>query len=266
MTHLSPAEVVALRDGEALAPDRAHHPDSCPRCREAVERARFRARRIEASLPPAPPLPTERVESARQAVRARLGLDAGQAADPRPASGRGAARAAGVRSFWSLSRAAGVLLLVAGGAAAMPGSPVRQWIGSMLETPATPEAVQPRPAASSSVAAPDGETGIRVRVEGGPVAIEVEGLPPGARVEVVREAGPELAVFAPDGSRFRTADGRVTVEADQGPVHVHLPAAAGPATLWVGGRVYLRWSTSGPEIPGPGVRTDDGRIVFEVGG
>ena len=176
--HLTASELVALRDGEEAGLDagRTAHLEACPRCREALEAARARARRIEGALPTGATPTPEAMERARAAVRARLGGAAGHGHDraagsragvaggtgrreradvpaaPSPDTGRGPgptrregpgrrSRPEGRRADddpsrevglavggspvgpWSLARAAGLLLLLAGGAAALPGSP-----------------------------------------------------------------------------------------------------------------------------------------------
>lgn len=269
--HLSAAEILTVRDGEAgtVEDEGAAHLRSCARCRDALARARFRAQRIDAALPPGPELDPATLEQARARVRARL-APAGSsipASSPPGASGTAGTMGGGHRwGLADLARAAGLILLLAGGAAALPGSPVRQWITSAFEEPAKAAAPAAVEAVPEAAVAGSAETGVRLRVAAGPVEVAVTGAGAGVRIEVERGEGAELAVFAPEGSRFRSAEGRVEVTAAGGPVRVRLPAVALPATVRVDGQVYLRWTRTGPEILGSVVERREGRIVFEVGG
>jgi hypothetical protein len=98
------------------------------------------------------------------------------------------------------------------------------------------------------------------------VEVVVEGAAAGTRLEVERGQGPELEVRAPDGSRFASAERRVVIRPRGGPVRVRLPAGAVPATVRVGGEVYLRWTTDGLEVTGPAVERGPERVVFRVEG
>jgi hypothetical protein len=98
------------------------------------------------------------------------------------------------------------------------------------------------------------------------VEVVVEGAAAGTRLEVERGQGPELEVRAPDGSRFASAERRVVIRPRGGPVRVRLPAGAVPATVRVGGEVYLRWTTDGLEVTGPAVEREPERVVFRVEG
>jgi len=278
MTHLTPAEIVALRDDELeiVSQDRRAHLEGCPPCRQALGSARERARRVAEGLPPAPTLSDEEITGAREAVRARLGDPAHGPGAPAsggdsPEGDHGDARVRPLhRPGWglgALARAAGLVLLLGGGAAALPGSPVRAWIEEALQDPvaAVGEAPEPSPAAEAAPA-PTGETGVRVRVDEGPIAVVVHGAAPGSRIRVVLAQGRELAVFAADGSRFRSSDGQVEVTAAAGPIRVRLPRSVLPATLSANGRVYLRWTGTGLETPGPVVTRGEEEVVFEVGG
>jgi hypothetical protein len=103
-------------------------------------------------------------------------------------------------------------------------------------------------------------------VDDGPVEVVVEDAAAGTRLEVERGEGPELEVRAPDGSRFASAERRVVIHPQGGPVRVRLPAGAVPATVRVGGDVYLRWTVDGPEVRGPAVERAPERVVFRVEG
>lgn len=267
--HLVAAELLAVRDEGTgcLEAERAAHLQACDRCRQALDETRSRARRIEAALPRGRELDRAAMEEARARIRTRL------TSTRRPAPADTASGTKGRQGpdhpghRWglaSLARAAGLVLLLAGGAAALPGSPVRHWIVSAFEDPApAAEAVEAVPIAD---AAGPAETGVRLRVSGGPVEVAVTGAGAGTRIEVRQDEGAELAVFAPEGSRFRSAEGRVEVVASGGPVRVRLPSGAFPAILRVDGVVYLRWTRDGPTILGPVIEREDGRIVFDVGG
>jgi hypothetical protein len=109
-------------------------------------------------------------------------------------------------------------------------------------------------------------TGVRIRVEEGPVTVSILGVARGTRIEVSRADVPELSVFAPEGSRFRSGDADVEVVADGGPIRVELPVAATPATLRVDGRTWLLWTDRGPDLRRAPVERSGDAIVFEVDG
>jgi len=246
MKHLDEGQILAARDGEALPPQAQQHLEACTTCGAAVEDARARSEIVARTLT-ALDGPVE-ATAAKAGVRARLG----------------AAR----RPRWSwggrhLGRAAALLLLTAGAAAALPWSPVRS-----LLRPAGPEPRADASAApSSEAAAPvirNAETGIAVPVSDGFVQVVVRGADPGTVLEVTWSDQDAARLAAPAGSRFTYAAGRVEVDASRGRVGVELPRAATHVSLEVDGRLYLSGSPAAPEVLGPAVERSEDGIRFSV--
>ncbi len=248
MSHLDEATLVALRDGEAHDGRSVaeRHLESCPECREALAAAHARRDLIAGALAsldePFDPA------AARRIVRAR-------------------ARAAGAESprFAQrvLRRAAAVTLLLAaaGGAYAMPGSPVRSWLSGSGDTRPTrpPSTPQGRPTVTSEV-----ETGVHLDVEGGPLRVVLRGVEAGTEIYVRLVAGTTASVTAPRGTRFTTSDGRIEAVTAPGTVRVEFPREARPASLLVSGHTYLRNTDTGLDVVGPSIERTATSIRFRV--
>ena len=236
MSHLGEGMLMVMRDADSSSDEARAHLASCPACQEALAQAHGARDTVTAALSTLDE--SFDTEAAREAVRARVTGISAKAADARPITRR--ARWGGS----ALARAAGLVLIAAVGASALPRSPVRSWVGSLLSREAEPTAVAP------GGATPDVATenaGIRVSVTA-PVRVSVLGLAPGEDVTVVWVPGPEVAVFAASGSRFRSGESGVEATVTQGPVRIELPMNVQPLTLEVGGRVWLRSLSSGVEF------------------
>lgn len=258
--HLDDDALVALRDDEYLDDQehRAEHLASCDRCRVALAAAQNRAGRVSDAL--ASLDEGWDVEAARERVRRRVTEASAEAAGATPLRRRGPAPS------WGLRRAASVALLLAVGVSALPGSPVRDWLSSVvggdLQTTLLPDD-QPTAPTAESAASEDRTTGIRLGATS-PLRVIVQGLAPGAEVRVRWVSGTEVAVLAPEGSRFTSSDGRVEARVPGGPVTVELPRSLVGATLEVGGRIYLRVTSDGPDPRVPVEEADDASILFRV--
>ena len=243
MSHLDEGTIVALRDGSLVTGDVSEHLSECPQCQTALVSARQRAELIAESLAA---LDTQvDTEPAKAAVRARLDAD------------REGPRATG-RARWHLGRAAAVLLVTSGAAYALPGSPVRGW-------------VFPGDAGPESVAVVEGRVpetrrdgGIEVDVPEGPIHVVLTGLAPGSELEVVWIEAMTARIAAAAGSSFSFAEGRAEARVTPGPVRVELPRFALVVSVEVDGRIYLRRTSAGLEIPGPVVEQTDDRIRFAI--
>jgi len=204
------------------------------------------------------------VAGARERVRARVAEHA-------------AAQAGGVsiparrprRAFWSLSKAAGILLLTAAGASALPGSPVRRWL-ERRAAPAVERTAAPEP---ERVAAPESplvgeaaaeEAGVRISALGGPLSVVLRGAAPRTEIRVTWVPGAEAAVFAPVGTRFTSGEGRVEAALVPGAVRVELPRGVVPVSLEVDGAILLRTTPAGLEVSGSVVERTDAGITFRV--
>lgn len=196
------------------------------------------------------------LEVARAAVRARVAAHTAEQSGT-PSVVRHPARTA----FWGLSRAAGILLVTAAAAYAWPGSPVRQW----MRGSAAPETITTAAPAALTAPAPE-EAGVRVSVAGGALRVVLQEAAPGTEIHVRMIPGAEAAVYAPSGSRFTSAAGRLEARLTPGPVRVELPRGVDPVSLEVGSRMYLRGTDAGLEVTGPVTSRTDDEIVFRIPG
>lgn len=259
MTHPDEGTIQALLDGE-LTGDQAQrvgrHLEGCPSCgalaRELTEvRGRLSAALAAGDRTP-PHLP------ARETLRRRLSVAGGGGGiahrEDRPLH----------RRRW-VAAAAGALLPVAAAATLLPGSPVREW----LRVGAAEEGGTP--SAEASRAIPDGvepvpELAIFVRPSEGVLRVELAGMQPGAQVRVERMDRPDVAIHAPDGTRFETSPGRVHALVAPGGVRVELPGDGPSVSLWVNGIRYLTGAGGRLEVTGPAEEREGGVILFRVPG
>ncbi len=259
MTHLDEGRLLSLRDAPSGHDSEAlEHVASCEACRTALDAARKQGDAIESSL--ASLDEAWDLDSARAAVRARVAEESGRAAKATVVS------TPRRRVRWSLSRAAGLVLLTAAGAsAALPGSPVRGWLSSVFsgeESGGMDPAVADAPATAATPESED--SGVRLAAAGGPLRILVQGLRPGEEVHVRLVPGDEAAVFAPVGGRFTSAVGRIEAVTAVGPVRVELPRGVTPVALEVNGRIYLRNTAGGLSVTGPILERTGSDIVFRL--
>ena len=245
MTHLDEGTLVALRDGDEAEARVTKHLSACARCADTLADARDRSAVIAEALAALDdPVDTA---SAKAAARGRLDARRGEAS----------------RSRWwraHLGRAAGILLVTAGAASALPGSPWRSWwVGS-------PGAPTTEPSSGGEVAGPQSAAApaISVPVAEGRMRVIVRGVAPGTVIDVVWVDGPSARVAAPSGSEFTYADGRAEVDVTQGPVRVELPRDAALTTLEVDGQLFLERSGARLEVPGPAVELSEAGIRFVV--
>lgn len=253
MTHLDEGQLLAVRDGES----QHEHLAECADCRESLGELRGRRDVVSGALASLD-APTD-MEAARAHLRKRLTARAAETADAVPLTPRPG------RAFWSLSRAAGLLLVTAAGLSALPGSPVRNWASRAL-APEVPEvgteaAPAPTPAPSSTEAE---ATGIRLAVPRGPLRVIVDGAEAGTVIRVQFVPGADAAVFAPAGSRFTSGEGRLEARVTTGTVRIEIPRGVVPVSLEVGGRIYLRSTDAGLDVPGPVTQQNASEIVFRI--
>lgn len=174
----------------------------------------------------------------------------------------------GVPLPWAASIA---LLVTAGAASALPGSPVREWVtqgwGALTgsgDAPVGLESVEP--AAEELPAAPatadPAETGASILAGEEGVELWILGLQGGADLRVVRVDGNMAGIFAGEGTRFRTEEGRLEAEAPPGAVRVEIPRSLEDAVVGVNGTVLLRLSGGKMEIFGPVQRRTPMEILF----
>ena len=250
MRHLDEATILSVRDGGSVQATASAHIAACATCGAALTAAQARAEMVGRTLT-ALDGPIE-ATAAKAGVRARL----------RPS---GNVHAPGRWGSRHLGRAAAVLLVTAGAAAALPGSPVR-----ILWGPSTREPALDPPAALSvvgtqSTPSPDASSaGITVAVSDGFVQVVVRGAAPGSEVSVAWTDQHTASLTAPPGSRFTYSAGRVEVDASRGAVRMELPRDARLVSLEVDGDLYLTGSPGSLEVLGPAVERTDESIRFRV--
>ena len=224
MNHLDEGTLQSFLDDELATRDRAaaaEHMMGCAACRTAHDELR-------------------RANALFSEAMAELDVAPPEASAPRARPGRGVARA-GTRSF---AKAAGLMLFLAAAAsAAVPGSPVREWIVGAVG--AEPEASAPAPDVEAVVAEapPAPPAGLSIMPRSGQVVIEIAGLD-GTAIRVQQGTGEAVTVASRGAERdpsFRSAAGRIGVRNGVGgELLVELPTTLASARVVVDGRVYAR--------------------------
>ena len=237
MTHLAEQSILEARDGFPLEGSLRVHLDECVECRSRLEQAHARAAEIGSALGALDE--SFDVASARDAVRARLRA-------PRPR-----------RSLVPLGRAAALLLVAAGAASALPGSPVRSWLVSSADD-ASASAVEQTPAAVAPQRA-----GVSVPAATGPLEVRLDGVPNGTVIDVLWVSDGSATVYANAESTFQSSPGAVRVEVVPGPVTVELPRSA-LASIRVNGRMYLERTPAGLSTPGPVTEAREDGVTFRT--
>lgn len=231
-THPTDGDLRAFLDGE-VGPDERRttreHLRGCRRCRDAADAMREAEEEVRRALalldPPA------RADEARRGVEARL----------RPSFGP--ARSAVAKA------ALLILALGAGASAAVPGSPVRAWLGAAWSS-VTGEQSPPGAAVTAA------EAGVRVAPSEGRIRVELSGVADGTPVRVRLTDRPTAGIAAPAGARFRSAEGSIRATLDgtssaAAEVRVELPRAVDRADVTVNGLPYLRVRGGEIQLPGP---------------
>jgi anti-sigma factor RsiW len=212
VTHLDEDRLQRLVDGES-EPDRGHLA-ACSACRERLAQAEREEREIErllATLDSPPPAADLGVITAR--ARAR------QAAIPR----------------WAA--AAALLAILAGAAVAIPGSPFKAWVSSMVEQVRREAPVRSEPQPSGVAVAP----GERLDIVFAAASTARVTLSEGT--EVVVRARPGSAAFAVEKGRILVRDG------DTLDFEIEIPRSAPRVEVFLGPRsVFLK--------EGDDIRTD----------
>ena len=156
-----------------------------------------------------------------------------------------------------------VLLLGAGWAVAMPGSPVRSWFRDSGPGESDASAVP--------VGEPAGDSRVTVGQEmlDGGVLVLIDGAAPGSLIAVRIVDSEEVRLNVPAEAALESGPGRVRAVLDglDTDLRVEIPESALVAELSVDGLVLLRKSASDLTYPGPQpVATDTGSIRFLVEG
>lgn len=246
MTHLEDGTLQVFLDDE-LAPgaraEVAEHLLGCERCHESYE-----------GLAQANALFTQSV-----AV-----LDVEPPARKTVTKGRRVRSTVGAASF---VRAAGlVLALAAAASAAVPGSPVREWLAGAVATSAGPEGGPGVHDLSHAEAeeVPPLPAGVAIHPADGRVVVALVGLE-NMQVRLEPPSGALARVSVLSAAReptFRTSAGRVEVRSGAGGMlRVRLPADGSGARLEVDGRIYAETTAGALRIHVP-ADTVDGEIVW----
>lgn len=157
-----------------------------------------------------------------------------------------AARRGGRGQGWAALPRAAVLVLgfAAAAAAAIPGSPVRGWIESLLE-PESDEIAMPtaEPTAAPEPVAEPAEAGVSVAPEAGEVRVMIEDADRGVSVVVSLTDGERVGAYASGDAadaQFTTARGRITVTgASAGELRIEIPARVMHAVVELNGALYV---------------------------
>ena len=173
-------------------------------------------------------------------------------------------RAGARRRPWHRSAAAAVLLLGLGGAAyALPGSPLRRWVGAAIERMSGgPGGIVPDPV---RVDPPEDGAGIAV-APGADLLIEFTGPETGGSARLVLSDAGEVTIRAPAGAAtFRSDANRVAVHrtGTRARFDIELPRSAPRVEVRVGARrIFLKEGarTTSDAPPGP-----DGAWILVLG-
>ena len=277
MNHAGEGLLQAYVDDELTAEEKsslAAHLDTCAVCEAELDGLRGAGAAVHEALSRLDsPVPLARAREAF-AERAQIRRPASQIEFPTRRRGAfGITAASG-----GLARAAALVLLVAGSAAAViPGSPLRRWLEQGIDriaavftggrqdaapavatTPAAAPAVEETfvPGAEMSVAAAGGAVRIAVQASGGELRVF---LVDAATVSVQTDSS------AHDAS-FRSGRGRLDVlNAGTSTVVVRLPRSVMRATIEVNGVPYLTKDGDQYLTEGPLIRRSSDEIVFRTG-
>jgi len=248
--HLDDARVVMFRDRphdeDPFDAQDVAHLRACAACAAELEDARVRGSVISDALATFDS-PVD-VATAKAAVRARLD-------DRRP---RAARPVGDLRRSIPIGRAAAILLVTAGAAAALPWSPVSPW----RTTPTTPTSL---PTSTSQSAPPEGAastTSVTVDVTDR-IEFVVRSASAGSALEVVWRDDTAASVAAQEGSSFALGAGRVEVDASAGAIRIEAPRGADLAVT-VNGRTFLERSAAGLTVAEPAAEVTDEGVRFLV--
>lgn len=173
---------------------------------------------------------------------------------------------------WSLARAAGLVLVAAGAAAALvPGSPVREWLAGAGGSDA-PAETAPAESPAGSLIEPVMEPGaaaISVELLEGGLEVSLQGFGRNSNVHVsltgARRASVRV-VGAAEGPRFVTGPGTLEViGSTEGEIWVELPRSASEAAVTVDGATAVRLESGQLVILWPESDSLRGEVVFRIG-
>lgn len=266
-SHPSEGRLVAYLDGE-LARDRraslSRHLVECPGCARRLEELRAASEEFSTGL--------SRLEATEPHTTAGDLLRLGEEGSGRDSGGRAADRD-GEPSVFRRSTAARIAASVAvllGAAAALPGSPVRSWIGRSVEQvqallgAADEQRGVERPERSRPAATD--RSGVAVSASEGSIRIRLTRVPDGTTVLVRLVAGSRAGVWNA-GGEYRTGPGEIEVVApDAETVLVEIPRSVPSVRLEVNGQTVVEGRDGDLETRVPGTDLRDGEFRFRPRG
>lgn len=222
--HVDDGTLLALLDGELTAEAREHaerHAADCAMCGARRDELRFAVRRVTSALEVID-VPATRIEmpaALREAARSA----------PIPMASRRASRL-GARVGWmgrrSVAVAAGLTFLLAAGAYAVPGSPVRGWVDDRIDAIASwfaGETQEPEQTGPSRVSVEPDDGSLRITIVSGGEAVRLT-------VRLTDEA--EASVAAADAD-FHVEPGTIDVADAAGEIVVTLPRGAASGSVMI---------------------------------
>ncbi len=218
--HVDDGALLALLDGELDSSERRRvdaHVSACADCVARRDEMRFATRRVTAALE-ALDVP----ESWREMPAA---LREAAESVPVPLARARASRTARL-SRRSVAVAAGMTFLLAAGAYAVPGSPVRGWIDGGLE------AVTAWIEGGSGAPVGAGPSQVSVLPDAGAVRVAVVGGRDGQSLTVRMSDETAASVVAGDAN-FHVEPGVIEVSGAAGEIHVILPRGAASASVMI---------------------------------
>ncbi len=260
MNHATEGTIQAYLDGELPARERAElalHVETCPQCAGELAALRSAAARFHllalAADVPVPPLPTD--ELARRRRRARS-----------------------VLARRVLTRAAVLLVFVAGAAAALPGTPLHRWAVGLWNdvrtvivrrpaaVPVAPVEVEVEPTAPAASA----PMAVSVSPLGGELYFTIARAAPRTRLHIEIVDAPRGAVRATGAAtagHFSTAAGRIDIaDVPAGDITIRIPRDVRRATVVADGRPLLVKEGASVRLLATPADSSAAEIVFEIGG
>jgi hypothetical protein len=206
--HPNDEALLALLDGEVPAAARGDldaHLAACPECSGRLDELRFMARRVTGAL--------ESIDVGSPWTDVPPELAAAARGRPTPiTSARSSRRRVGRRS---VAAAASLVFVLAAGAYAVPGSPIRDLV--------TRSALAVSSWFGSDTDPDDGPSAVSVEPVDGAVSIRVNGATSRLRITVRRGSTRAATVSALDSGRFQVESGIIEVTAEAGRLEIELP-------------------------------------------
>lgn len=241
MDHLDDRRLGRYLDGELSDIERLRverHLDGCERCRSEVARLRETSDRLNGLI--------EDVEFPERLREVDV--------YPRTEKARGGVA---VRTR-SLRAAAVAAVLLLGGSAAVPGSPVRSWlVGAANRVRAAFLAEE------ESAGGAEAGFGLQIPPTDGRVQVHIRAVAPGTRVAVRLVEDSLAGAWAP-GARLSSEAGRLEVrEPGRGEIRIDLPRDLRRATVTAGPRTIFRWEEDRVVVPASAV-PDSGDALYRL--